>query len=103
MCVVGKRAGPPEDVSWISDYADFLETIADSNHAEHEETLDWIGGDFDPEEFDLDDMNTSLQFIEPARGRRKTQKKEKPEDDDGVITPDPQEKKAMAAALHAWV
>ncbi len=103
MCVVGKRAALPEDVSWISDYADFLATIADSNHADQNEMLEWAGGDFDPEEFDLDDVNTSLQFIKPTRGRRKTQKKEKPEDDDGVITPTPQEKKEMAAALYAWV
>ncbi len=102
VCVTGKRACPPEDVGGIWGYANFLEVIADSNHAEHDETLDWIGGDFDPEEFDLDDVNTSLQFIKPARGRRKNQKEEGPEDDDEVIAPDPREKKAMAAALYTW-
>ncbi len=103
VCVAGKRACPPEDVGGIWGYADFLEAIADSNHAEHDEMLDWVGGDFDPEEFNLDDVNASLQFIKPTRGRRKAQREEEPEEDDEVITLAPQEQKAMADALAAWV
>ena len=52
VCLKGKRACPPEDCGGIWGYAEFLEAISDPEHESHEEMLDWIGGDFDPEEFD---------------------------------------------------
>jgi hypothetical protein len=33
-------------------YSDFLEAIRNPKHEEHERMLEWIGGRFDPEEFD---------------------------------------------------
>ena len=62
-CLDGARACPPEDCGGIYGYADFLEAIRDPNHEEHEEMLEWIGGEFDPEEFDLQDINISLKSI----------------------------------------
>lgn len=59
-CVAGKRACPPEDVGGVAGYEEFLAAIADPRHEEHEEYLTWIGGAFDPEEFDLDEINTTL-------------------------------------------
>jgi len=53
VCVEGARACPPEDVGGTGGYEEFLETIADPDHEEHEETLRWAGGKFDPEEFDV--------------------------------------------------
>jgi hypothetical protein len=38
-------------------YGYFLEAIHDPDHPEHEDLLEWVGGDFDPEEFDLDTVN----------------------------------------------
>ena len=67
VCIKGKRACPPEDVGGVWGYDDFLEAIANPNHPERKEMLEWIGGDFDPEEFDLDDVNRSLQHFQPAR------------------------------------
>ena len=52
VCVDGKRACPPEDVGGVWGYADFLDDIKDSDHEQHEDTLEWIGGRFDPDEFD---------------------------------------------------
>ncbi|MGB7873061.1 MAG: plasmid pRiA4b ORF-3 family protein [Anaerolineales bacterium] len=60
VCIKGKRACPPEDVGGVWGYDDFLEAIADSNHPEHNEYLEWVGGEFDPEEFDLDEVNQLL-------------------------------------------
>lgn len=60
VCVTGKRACPPEDVGGVWGYDDFLEAIADPNHDEHDECLEWVGGEFDPEEFDLEEINTAL-------------------------------------------
>ena len=52
VCLEGERACPPEDVGGIESYAEFLQTIEDKEHEEHEETYEWAGGWFDPEEFD---------------------------------------------------
>lgn len=62
-CLAGKRAGPPEDVGGVWGYESFLEVIADPKHPEHDEMLDWVGGRFDPEMFDLDAINRRLKKI----------------------------------------
>ena len=59
-CIKGKRACPPEDVGGVWGYGYFLEAIHDPDHPEHEDMLEWVGGDFDPEEFDLDTINEML-------------------------------------------
>jgi hypothetical protein len=51
-CVAGARRCPPEDCGGAHGYAKFLETIADPAHPEHESTLRWVGGTYDPDEFD---------------------------------------------------
>ena len=63
QCTAGKRACPPEDVGGIYGYDDFLEAIRDSRHKEHESCLEWVGGEFDPEELDLDQINRELRRI----------------------------------------
>jgi len=60
-CTAGKRACPPEDCGGVWGYADFLEIIGDPNHPEHEETLDWVGGEFDPEHFDIAEVNRRFE------------------------------------------
>jgi hypothetical protein len=62
-CVEGARACPPEDCGGVWGYAEFLEAIADSKHEGHEEMLEWIGGEFDPEMFDLDAVNRELRRL----------------------------------------
>ena len=61
VCLEGSRACPPEDVGGIPGYEMFLETIADPSHPEYEEMLEWIGGDFDLEHFDLTLTNDLLR------------------------------------------
>ncbi len=52
VCVAGKRSCPPEDCGGVWGYQNFLEAITDPAHKEHEETIEWVGGSFDPEYFD---------------------------------------------------
>jgi hypothetical protein len=52
VCLEGARVCPPEDVGGVWGYQEFLEAIADPGHEEHEEMLEWVGGQFDPEAFD---------------------------------------------------
>jgi len=40
-----------------------LEATQDPAHPEHEEMLEWLGGRFDPEEFDVDMVNQRLKTI----------------------------------------
>ena len=62
-CSKGKRACPPEDVGGVWGYTDFLETIKDVNHSEHEDMLEWVGGEFDPEEFNMKYINERLKKL----------------------------------------
>jgi len=59
-CVSGRRACPPEDCGGPYGYPEFLEALLDPNHPEHRMYSDWIGGEFDPEEFDLEEINRAL-------------------------------------------
>ena len=62
-CITGKRACPPEDCGGVWGYADFLEAIADPDHPEHDELLEWVGGEFDPAAFDVDEVNVELRGL----------------------------------------
>jgi hypothetical protein len=63
VCLKGKRACPPEDCGGVWGYDDLLETIKDPGNEEYEEMMDWLGGEFDPEAFDLDSINQRLKSI----------------------------------------
>lgn len=60
MCVAGERACPPEDCGGPWGYAEFLEAIRDPKHEEHDSMLEWIGGAFDSEAFDVASLNKRL-------------------------------------------
>jgi hypothetical protein len=55
-CIGGKRACPPEDCGGIGGYTEFLEAIGDPANELHEDMLDWVGGSFDPDDFDPNDV-----------------------------------------------
>ena len=63
VCIKAKRACPPEDCGGVWGYQEFLETIQDAEHPEHEEMLEWVGGFFDPEEAELGEINAQLKMI----------------------------------------
>jgi hypothetical protein len=63
ICIAGKRACPPEDCGGVWGYESLLEAISDPKNPEHEEMLEWVGEDFDPEAFDLEEINEGLNRI----------------------------------------
>ncbi|MGZ9226534.1 MAG: plasmid pRiA4b ORF-3 family protein, partial [Anaerolineales bacterium] len=67
VCTAGKRACPPEDVGGMWGYEDFLKAIVNPNHPEHEDLLEWIGGSFDPEYFNLEEVNIRLRHSRRSR------------------------------------
>lgn len=59
-CLTGKRACPPEECGGIWGYAQLLEALHDPEHPHYEEILAWVGGIFEPEAFNLDQVNQIL-------------------------------------------
>lgn len=63
-CLTGRRACPPEDCGGVWGYDYLIEILADPNHEEHEDRLEWLGLDtadeFDPTAFDLAEVNQAL-------------------------------------------
>ena len=63
LYTAGQRACPPEDVGGIWGYGEFLIAIADPQHEQHVDMLRWIGGVFDPEEFDINSANSRIRKL----------------------------------------
>lgn len=63
VCVAGKRSCPPEDCGGIWGYHNFLKAISDPKHPEHDDMIEWVGGGFDPEAFNLDWINQRLREV----------------------------------------
>ena len=62
-CLAGEKACPPEDSGGVWGYYDMLKILAKPKHKDHDSYREWIGGKFDPDEFDLDGVNDSLASI----------------------------------------
>lgn len=60
FCVAGERAAPPEDCGGVCAYEEKLEILADKNHPDYEEVLEWMGEDFIPELFNIAQINKQL-------------------------------------------
>ncbi len=61
VCVEGEYAAPPEDCGGIPGYYMMLEALEDEENPDHEEMIEWVGGDFDPVAFDLERINRELE------------------------------------------
>ncbi len=63
-CIKAKQACPPENCGGAWGYMEFLEAIQNSTHPEHESYLEWVGGSFDSEFCDLEEVNQRLAEFE---------------------------------------
>jgi hypothetical protein len=74
-CMDGARACPPEDCGGVPGYYDVLEALANQECDEEEcdeeynERLEWLGGNFDPEEFSVDAVNQGFLRLRRWIGR----------------------------------
>jgi hypothetical protein len=59
-CTAGKRSCPPEDCGGVWGYANMLKILKQPDHEEYESYIEWLGEDFDPENFDKDEINRLL-------------------------------------------
>jgi hypothetical protein len=60
MCIDGSLACPPDDCGGIPGFYELLDALADPKHEQHQEMRDWIGGDFDPQAFSVEEVNRKL-------------------------------------------
>lgn len=59
-CVDGKLNCPPEDCGGIGGFYGLLDIISNKRHPERKEMLEWLGGHYDAEHFDKDEINIEL-------------------------------------------
>ncbi len=70
FCLEGERACPPEDVGGIPGYFEFCHAMQDSALEEHESFIEWHGGPYDSERFDVDSVNWELlKYLRWSRDR----------------------------------
>ena len=62
-CVGGGGRCPPEDCGGVHGYTELLAALADVDHPEHDEYLEWAGAPIDPAVFSAN----SVQFDDPAK------------------------------------
>jgi len=66
-CLDGSGACPPEDCGGPPGYEDLREALAEPEHADHADLLDWMGldkaADFDPEAFAVEQANQRLRSL----------------------------------------
>lgn len=62
-CTAGARACPPEDVGGPPGYETLIAALSDSKHEEHDGMVEWVGGVFDPEGFDVNAVNRALRSL----------------------------------------
>lgn len=63
VCVDGARACPPEDCGGIHGYSDLCDIMEDPENEEYEETLEWLGGSFNPDAFNIKETNRYLKKL----------------------------------------
>lgn len=86
VILAGKRACPPEDCGGIPGYDRLLEALANPVDPERQDLLEWVGEDFDPENFDMGalsryfhggwypsgDVTPSSKVVRSGRSRKTT-------------------------------
>jgi hypothetical protein len=60
ICIDGSLACPPDDCGGIPGFYELLDALAHPNHEQHQEMREWIGEDFDPQAFSVEEVNRKL-------------------------------------------
>jgi len=60
VCIDGAMNCPPEDVGGMGGYMRMLRVLRNPNNREYESFINWLGGDFNPREFDITMVNKQL-------------------------------------------
>jgi hypothetical protein len=61
VCIAGKSNCPPEDCGGVWGYKRMLNVLKNPKHKSYQEIMRWIGGRFDPEYFNKEEVNRLLK------------------------------------------
>src|SRR5579862_1966844 len=61
VCLAGEQAGPPEDTGGIYGYYQWIDSLRNEADESHEDAVEFLGKDFDPTRFDLEEVNARLK------------------------------------------
>lgn len=73
-CIGGQRNSPPEDCGGIFGFEEILTTLSRPNSDEYKELIEWLGEDYDPLYFDLEERNYFLRRFNKISAPKKTDK-----------------------------
>ena len=60
-CIEGEKSCPPEDCGGPLGYEDLLKILSNPDDDEYEGVTEWLGDDFDPDYFDIEEINYMLK------------------------------------------
>lgn len=63
VCIAGKLNCPPEDCGGVFGFYQLLEIIKNKRHPDREDMLYWLGGHYDPDDFDMVLVNDMLEDL----------------------------------------
>jgi Plasmid pRiA4b ORF-3-like protein len=63
VCIDGELNGPPEDCGGVGGFYEILEIITDKQNPERKEMLEWLGGRYNPEQFNINKINKELASL----------------------------------------
>ncbi|MBS4027687.1 MAG: plasmid pRiA4b ORF-3 family protein [Ignavibacteriales bacterium] len=61
VCIAGEKNCPPEDCGSLPGFYNMLDTLKKKKGKEYKELMEWLGGEYNPEEFDLVIVNENLK------------------------------------------
>jgi hypothetical protein len=73
-CLEGERACPPEDSGGIPGYTELVSVMQDPDCEEYDEMVEWLGEPFDPEHFDINQVNADLERLSAKNAKTHTVK-----------------------------
>jgi tRNA A-37 threonylcarbamoyl transferase component Bud32 len=59
----GKRSAPQEDCGGTGGYTHVLRAFRNPKHPDHEDIMNWLEEGYDPERFNVDEVNERLMKI----------------------------------------
>lgn len=64
ICIDGQLNCPPEDCGGINGFNDILQILENKEHPRYKEIRNWVGKNYDPEQFDTVKVNKKLKQLQ---------------------------------------
>lgn len=61
FCIEGEMNCPPEDCGGIYGFMDMMQKFKNKKHPEHADIAEWLGEDYNQDDFDLEAVNANLK------------------------------------------